>query len=92
MTIDVAGSFPALGRTIYLNTAAFGVGCDRAAAALVGARAEDIALIPTASAVAGQVGAHLAHAGGGGTLLVGAEEYTSNLFAWKLLEWRITHA
>ncbi len=119
MAIDVVGRFPALGRTIYLNTAAFGVGCDRAAAALrqaatewsegrfdfipaeqageacragfaalVGARAEDIALIPTASAVAGQVAAHLAQAGGSGTLLVGSEEYTSNLFAWKLLEHR----
>jgi selenocysteine lyase/cysteine desulfurase len=111
--------FAALGRTIYMNTAAFGVApaaaaaalrdaatawaegrfdfnpaeeageaCRTAFAGLVGVSPDDVALIPTASAVAGQVAAHLAHQGGGGSILVGAEEYTSNLFAWRLLEQR----
>jgi len=119
MLDPIAGRFAALGATTYMNTAAFGVGCDRAAEALraaatawaegrfdygpaeqageacragfarlVGAAVEDVALIPTASAVAGQVAAHLIHQGGGGSILVGAEEYTSNLFAWQLLAQR----
>lgn len=76
------------GRFDYAPAEQAGEACRAGFASLVGARSEDIALIPTASAVAGQVAAHLAQAGGGGTLLVGAEEYTSNLFAWKLLEQR----
>lgn len=119
MPDSIAAHFTALGATIYMNTAAFGVGSDRAAGALgaaaiawsqgrfdfvpaeqageecrtgfarlIGAAAEDVALVPTASAVAGQVAAHLIHQGSGGSILVGAEEYTSNLFAWQLLAQR----
>lgn len=111
--------FAALGQTIYMNTAAFGVGplaaaaalqdaavawmegrfdftpaeqageaCRAGFASLVGVSPDDVALVPTASAVAGQVAAYLIQQGAGGSILVGAEEYTSNLFAWRLLEQR----
>ena len=54
--------------------------------ALVNAPADCVALIPTASAVAGLVAAHLPRRfPAGGNILVGAEEFTSNLFPWRLL-------
>jgi cysteine desulfurase/selenocysteine lyase len=76
------------GRFDYAPAERAGEACRAGFASLIGAGAEDIALIPTASAVAGQVAAHLAHAVPPGTLLVGEEEYTSNLFSWRLLERR----
>lgn len=58
-------------------------------AALVNAPADCVALVPAASAVAGLVAAHLPRRfPGGGTILVGAEEFTSNLYPWRLLEAR----
>jgi cysteine desulfurase/selenocysteine lyase len=56
-------------------------------ARLVNAAPDCVALIPTASAVAGLVAAHLPRRfPAGGNILVGAEEFTSNLFPWRLLE------
>jgi cysteine desulfurase/selenocysteine lyase len=60
--------------------------CREMFASLIHARSEDIAIIPTASAVAGQVAAHLALRCKGGNILVGTEEYTSNVYAWRMLE------
>ena len=76
------------GRFDYMPAEQAGEACRTGFAALIGATAEDIALIPTASAVAGQVATHLAHAAEPGTILVGEQEYTSNLFPWRLLEHR----
>ncbi|MBB5696524.1 aminotransferase class V-fold PLP-dependent enzyme [Muricoccus pecuniae] len=56
---------------------------------LVGGRTDCVALVPTASAVAGLVAAYLPKRfPEGGTILVGEEEFTSNLFPWRLLEAR----
>lgn len=76
------------GRFDYLPAEQAGESCRAGFATLIGAQAEDIALIPTASAVAGQLAAHLAHAVEPGTILVGEQEYTSNLYPWRLLEHR----
>ena len=53
---------------------------------LIGGQTDCTALVPTASAVAGLVAAHLpTRFPQGGNILVGAEEFTSNLFPWRLL-------
>ncbi len=58
-------------------------------ACLVNASVDCVALVPTASAVAGLVAAHLPRrCPEGGNIVVGAEEFTSNLFPWRLLEAR----
>jgi selenocysteine lyase/cysteine desulfurase len=54
---------------------------------LVNAPADNVALVPTASAVAGLVAAHLPRRyPQGGNIVVGAGEFTSNLFPWRMLE------
>ena len=54
---------------------------------LVHAPAEAVAIIPYASAVAGLLAEHLLRRRpAGGNIVVGAEEFTSNLFPWKGLE------
>jgi selenocysteine lyase/cysteine desulfurase len=117
---EIDALFPALGATIYMNTASLAPGCGPAVealtaaaadwargrldwaeaeragerartlfAALVNAPTDCVALVPTASAVAGLVAAHLPRRfPDGGTILVGAEEFTSNLYPWRLLEAR----
>jgi selenocysteine lyase/cysteine desulfurase len=56
---------------------------------LVGIGPDCVALVPAAAAVAGLLAAHLvrrfAH---GGNIVVGAEEFTSNLYPWRVLEAR----
>src|SRR5262249_32801645 len=78
----------AQGRFDYVGAERAGEACRAMFAALIHAAPEDVAIIPTASAVAGQVAAHLVQSHSGGNLLVGAEEYTSNLFPWRMLETR----
>ena len=54
---------------------------------LVHAPAEAVGIIPYASAVAGLLAEHLLRRHpAGGNIVVGAEEFTSNLFPWKGLE------
>lgn len=72
----------------YLSAENAGETCREGFAALIGSAAADVALIPTASAVAGQVAAHMIQSVEPGTILVGEQEYTSNLFPWRLLEHR----
>lgn len=60
--------------------------CRARVATLLGAATDDVALIPTASAAAGQMASHLARGVEPGSIVVGAEEYTSALFPWYLLE------
>ncbi len=56
---------------------------------LVNAAPGCVALVPAASAVAGLIAAHLAHRfPQGGNVVVGAEEFTSNLYPWRVLETR----
>lgn len=54
-------------------------------ARMLGADASEIALVPSVSAGAGTVAAQLGDARAGENVVVGAEEYTSNLFSWLLL-------
>lgn len=74
------------GRFDYTASEAAGEACRAMFARLIGAAPQDIAIIPTASAVAGQIAAHVLRTRSAGTILVGAEEYTSNLFPWRMLE------
>jgi selenocysteine lyase/cysteine desulfurase len=56
---------------------------------LVNAAPGCVALVPAASAVAGLVAAHIARRfPGGGNVVVGAEEFTSNLYPWRGLQTR----
>jgi len=57
-------------------------------AEIVGASAETIAIIPTVSAAAGLVAANLPPAVRGENVVVGDNEFTSNLFPWLLLKER----
>ncbi len=54
-------------------------------AGLIGAPVDTVTLIPAVSGVAGLVANHLAHQRSGGNIVVGANEYTSNLFSWRQL-------
>ena len=53
---------------------------------LINGRADCVALIPSASAVAGQVAAHLKDASRRGNIILGAQEYTSTLFPFLQLQ------
>ncbi len=75
-----------LGRLDYDAAEAAGEAARAAFARIVNVPADGVAIIPYASAVAGLLAAHLRRLGPGGNVVVGAQEYTSNLFAWKLLE------
>jgi cysteine desulfurase / selenocysteine lyase len=54
-------------------------------AALIGAAASDVALMPSVSAAAGFVAAQLGTAGAGQNVVIGAREYSSNHFPWRQL-------
>ncbi len=55
-------------------------------AAVVGARVEDIALIPSVSAAAGLIASQFGPAERGENILIGEREYSSNHFPWRMLE------
>lgn len=57
-------------------------------AQLVGARADEIAIVPAVSAAAGIVAANLPHAQRGENIVVAENEFTSNYFPWLLLRER----
>jgi selenocysteine lyase/cysteine desulfurase len=57
----------------------------RSVAALMGADASDVALIPSVSAAAGLVAAQLGPAGAGENVVIGEQEYSSNHFPWRQL-------
>jgi len=57
-----------------------------AAAAIIGASAVDIALIPSVSAVAGLVAAQFAPTDRPRSVVIGEREYSSNHYPWRLLE------
>ncbi|MFL6100293.1 MAG: aminotransferase class V-fold PLP-dependent enzyme [Actinomycetales bacterium] len=54
-------------------------------ARLMGADSDDVALIPSVSAVAGLVAAQLGPATAGQNVVIGEREYSSNHFPWRLL-------
>ena len=56
-----------------------------AVARLLGAKASDIALIPSVSSAAGLVAAQLGRAGPGDNVVIGEREYSSNHFPWRQL-------
>jgi len=57
-------------------------------ARLIGARASEIAIVPSVSAAAGLVAMSLAPPKPGENILVGAGEFSSNYFPWRVLEAR----
>jgi cysteine desulfurase/selenocysteine lyase len=57
-------------------------------ARVIGARSDDVALIPSVSAAAGLVAAQFTGARPGENLVIGAQEYSSNHFPWRQLEAR----
>jgi cysteine desulfurase / selenocysteine lyase len=56
-----------------------------AVAALIGAQPSDVALIPSVSGAAGLVAAQFGPAARGANVVIGAREYSSNHFPWRLL-------
>lgn len=115
-TVDAAALralFPALGDTIYLNTATLSAGCAPARdaylhaidawtagrfdwteaeqageesralfAEIIGADADEVAIVPAVSSAAGIVAANLPPAAPGENVVVGANEFASNYFPW----------
>lgn len=57
-------------------------------ARLIGAAAQDVALISSVSAAAGLVAAQFTQAARGENIVIGAQEYSSNHFPWRQLEYR----
>ena len=55
-------------------------------AKIVGARAKDVALIPSVSAAAGLIASQFGKAEPGEHVVIGEREYSSNHFPWRLLE------
>lgn len=58
----------------------------RAFAGIIGARVEDIALIPSVSAAAGLFASQFGAADRGENIIIGEREYSSNHFPWRMLE------
>lgn len=57
-------------------------------AAMINAKADAVAIVPTASTAAGLVAANMPDATRGENVLVGAHEFSSNYYAWMLLKER----
>jgi selenocysteine lyase/cysteine desulfurase len=77
----------ARGRLDWLDAEHAGEEARTLFARLINAPADCVALVPTASAVAGLVATHLPKRfPQGGDILVSAGEFTSNFFPWRLLE------
>src|SRR5262245_26262736 len=57
-------------------------------AAMIGAHADEVAIVPAASTAAGLVSANLPPARPGENVVVAAHEFSSNYFPWLLLEQR----
>lgn len=55
-------------------------------AKIIGAKTEDVALIPSVSAVAGLIASQFGIAERGENIVIGEREYSSNHFPWRLLE------
>jgi selenocysteine lyase/cysteine desulfurase len=55
-------------------------------ARIIGARPEDVALIPSVSGVAGLIASQFGPADRGENVVIGEREYSSNHFPWRLLE------
>ena len=53
---------------------------------IIGAKSEEIALVPFASTAAGIVAAQFGNAQPGENIVVSEQEFTSNLFPWRVLE------
>ncbi|NCF28906.1 MAG: aminotransferase class V-fold PLP-dependent enzyme [Gammaproteobacteria bacterium] len=58
----------------------------RSFAKIIGARAENIALIPSVSAAAGLIASQFGIAERGENVVIGEREYSSNHFPWRMLE------
>jgi selenocysteine lyase/cysteine desulfurase len=73
------------GRFDYTAAERAGEDCRRLFAGLIGATADEVALVPSVSAAAGAVAAQLGPAKTGENVVVGAQEFSSNYFPWLLL-------
>ena len=83
--IDAATTW-ATGRFDFVGAESSGEKARSLFAELINGRADCVSLIPSASAVAGQVAAHLGAAPRRGVIIVGAQEYTSTLFPFLQLQ------
>ena len=84
--LQAAAAAWATGRFDYMEAERAGERARQLFAEMINVSADCVALIPTASAVAGQVAAHLRTSTSGGNILVGQQEYTSALFPWLQLK------
>ena len=69
----------------YARGEAAGESARTAVANLIGAERSDVALIPSVSGAAGLVAAQFGPAGQGHNVVIGAREYSSNHYPWRLL-------
>jgi cysteine desulfurase / selenocysteine lyase len=69
----------------YVRAEAAGDAARNTVARLLGASAEDVALIPSVSAAAGLVASQFPAASRGQNVVIGEREYSSNHFPWRLL-------
>jgi cysteine desulfurase/selenocysteine lyase len=83
--IDAANSW-ATGRFDFVGAESSGEEARSLFAELINGRADCVSLIPLASAVAGQVAAHLNACPRRGAIVIGAQEYTSTLFPFLQLK------
>jgi cysteine desulfurase/selenocysteine lyase len=72
----------------YVRGEAAASACRIAVARLIGASADDVALIPSVSSAAGLVAAQFLAAAPGENLVIGEQEYSSNHFPWRQLATR----
>ncbi|WP_159014711.1 aminotransferase class V-fold PLP-dependent enzyme [Acidisoma sp. S159] len=82
--VDAAGAW-AEGRFDFVAAERAGEEARCLFAELISARVDCVSLIPSASAVAGQVAAHLSDSPRRGNIVIGAQEYTSALFPFLQL-------
>jgi selenocysteine lyase/cysteine desulfurase len=78
----------AMGRFDFVDAERSGEEARHLFAKLINGRADCVSLIPSASAVAGQVASHIGTSSRRGNIIMGAQEYTSALFPFLQLQKR----
>ena len=70
----------------FIRAEQAGENARNAFAKIIGAKAEDIALIPSVSSAAGLIASQFSKAERGENIVIGEREYSSNHFPWWMLE------
>lgn len=70
----------------YVRAEQAGENARKSFAKIIGAKVEDIALIPSVSTAAGLIASQFGRAERGENIIIGEREYSSNHFPWRMLE------